>query len=68
MHRLIYQDMSENNKEIIERYLKRLKTVKNKAYDEMVTTQCVYQRIRKGIYNAVSIDGVIFVLEAENKE
>ena len=59
--------MSENNKEIIERYLKRLKTVKNKAYEEMVTTQCVYQRIRRGIYNAVSIDGVIFVVEEEGK-
>lgn len=51
--------------EKIEKYLKRLKTVKNKAYDEMVTTQCVYQRIRRGIYNAVSIDGVIFVVEEE---
>ena len=60
--------MSENNKEIINRYLKRLKTVKNKAYAEKVTTQCVYQRIRRVIYYAVSIDGVIFVLEAENKE
>lgn len=59
--------MSESNKEIIERYLKRLKTVKNKAYEEMVTTQCVYQRIRRGIYNAVSIDGVIFVVEEEGK-
>ena len=60
--------MSESNKEIIERYLKRLKTVKNKAYAEKVTTQCVYLRIRKGIYNAVTIDGVIFVLESEKKE
>ena len=57
--------MSENNKEIINRYLKRLKSVKSKAYAEKVTTQCVYQRIRKGIYNAVSIDGVIFVVEDE---
>lgn len=57
--------MSENNKEIIERYLKRLKTVKNKAYAEKVTTQCVYLRIRKGIYKAVTIDGVIFVVEDE---
>ena len=59
--------MSENNKEIINRYLKRLKTVKNKAYDEKVTTQCVYLRIRKGIYNAVTIDGVIFVVEDESE-
>ena len=60
--------MSENDKEIINRYLKRLKSVKNKAYAEKVTTQCVYLRIRKGIYKADTIDGVIFVLEAENKE
>lgn len=59
--------MSENNKETINRYLKRLKSVKNKAYDEKVTTQCVYQRIRRGIYNAVSIDGVIFVVEEEGE-
>ena len=57
--------MSENNKEIINRYLKRLKSVKNKAYAEKVTTQCVYLRIRKGIYKAVTIDGVIFVVEDE---
>lgn len=54
--------------EKIEKYLKRLKTVKNKAIEEKVSTQCVYLRIRKGIYNAVTIDGVIFVLETENKE
>ena len=52
-------------KEIIDRYLKRLKTVKNKAMEEKVTSQCVYLRIRKGIYNAVTIDGVIFVVEDE---
>lgn len=57
--------MSENDKEIINRYLKRLKSVKNKAYAEKVTTQCVYLRIRKGIYKAVTIDGVIFVVEDE---
>ena len=57
--------MSENNKEIINRYLKRLKSVKNKAYAEKVTTQCVYLRIREGIYKAVTIDGVIFVVEDE---
>ena len=52
-------------KEIIDRYLKRLKTVKNKAMEEKVTSQYVYLRIRKGIYNAVTIDGVIFVVEDE---
>lgn len=59
--------MDKSNKEVIEEYLKRLKTVKNKAIKEVVTTQCVYQRIRKGIYNAVSIDGVIFVVEEEGE-
>ena len=59
--------MEKSNKEVIEGYLKRLKTVKNKAIKEVVTTQCVYQRIRKGIYNAVSIDGVIFVVEEEGE-
>ena len=60
---MIDKDMNKIENEVIERYLKRLKTVKNKAIEEVVTTQCIYQRIRKGIYNAVSIDGVIFVVE-----
>lgn len=57
--------MEKSNKEVIEGYLKRLKTVKNKAIKEVVTTQCVYQRIRRGIYKVVSIDGVIFIVEDE---
>ena len=57
--------MEKINKEVIEGYLKRLKTVKNKAIKEVVTTQCVYQRIRRGIYNVVLIDGVIFIVEDE---
>lgn len=57
--------MDKSNKEVIEGYLKRLKTVKNKAIKEVVTTQCVYQRIRRGVYKVVSIDGVIFVVEDE---
>lgn len=64
---MIDKDMNKIENEVIERYLKRLKTVKNKAIEEVVTTQCVYQRIRKGIYNAVSIDGVIFVVEEEGE-
>ena len=60
---MIAKDINKIENEVIERYLKRLKTVKNKAIEEVVTTQCIYQRIRKGIYNAVSIDGVIFVVE-----
>ena len=64
---MIDKDMNKVDNEVIERYLKRLKTVKNKAIEEVVTTQCVYQRIRKGIYNAVSIDGVIFVVEEEGE-
>ena len=64
---MIDKDMNKVDNEVIERYLKRLKTVKNKAIEEVVTTQCVYQRIRKGVYNAVSIDGVIFVVEEEGE-
>lgn len=64
---MIDKDMNKIENEVIERYLKRLKTVKNKAIEEVVTTQCIYQRIRKGIYNAVSIDGVIFVVEEEGE-
>jgi hypothetical protein len=52
------------NKEIKD-FISRLKTVKNKACDERCSVLTVYNRIKKGIYKEVVIDGVKFVLEEE---
>lgn len=52
------------NKEI-EAFLKRLKTVRTKAWEEKITVQAVYNRIARGIYQSVEIDGVKFILEDE---
>lgn len=51
--------------EKIKKFLSRLKTVKNKACDERVTVKTIYSRIDKGLYNAVNIDGKIFVIEED---
>lgn len=49
--------------EEIKDFLNRLKTVKNKACDERCSVLTVYNRIKKGVYKEVVIDGVKFVLE-----
>lgn len=53
--------------EEIKDFLNRLKTVKNKACDERCSVLTVYNRIKKGVYKEVVIDGVKFVLEEEEK-
>lgn len=50
------------NKEVQE-FISRLKTVKNKACDERVTTKTIYDRAKKGCYQMVEIDGVKFILD-----
>lgn len=53
------------NKEVQE-FISRLKTVKNKACDERCSVITVYNRIKKGIYKEVVIDGVKFIVEPKN--
>ena len=50
-------------RKIIDNYISRLKTVKTKAYEEKVTTQCIYLRIKNGLYNTVVSDGITFIEE-----
>lgn len=54
------------NKEVQE-FISRLKTVKNKACDERVTTKTIYDRASKGIYEMLNIDGVKFIVEPNNE-
>lgn len=51
--------------EQIKEFLSRLKTVKNKACDERVTVKTVHNRVKKGDYRMVEIDGVKFIVEEE---
>lgn len=49
--------------EKIKSFLCRLKTVKNKACDERVTPKTIYDRIAKGKYETVVLDGIKFIVE-----
>lgn len=44
-------------------FLSRLKSVKEKAFEERLTVQSIYNRIRKGIYETVEIGGITFIVE-----
>lgn len=54
--------VEDKSKEVKE-FLSRLKTFKNKACDERVTILTVYNRVRKGVYQTIEIDGVKFIVE-----
>lgn len=49
-------------KENIE-FIERLKSVRRKAQEENVCVKTIYQRIDKGIYRSIKIDGIIFIVE-----
>ena len=53
--------------EEIKEFIRRLKTVKNKAFEERCSVLTVYNRLKNGIYKEVVIDGVKFVLEEGKK-
>lgn len=55
-------------KEEIRKYLSRLVTIKNKACNERVVVNTIYNRVEKGIYEMIEIDGVKFIVEPETKE
>lgn len=50
------------NKEVKE-FLSRLKSIKDKAFEEKVVTKTIYDRIKKGIYETVEIGGMMFIVE-----
>lgn len=54
--------------EEVKNFLSRLKTVKNKAWDERVTVKTVHDRAKKGIYNMIEIDGVKFIVEPSDDD
>lgn len=52
--------------EEVKEFFGRLKTFKNKACDERVTILTVYNRVRKGVYQTIEIDGVKFIVEPKS--
>lgn len=54
--------------EEIKAFISRLKTVKNKACDERVTVKTVHDRVKKGIYQMIDIDGCKFIVEPKKEE
>lgn len=54
--------------EEVKQYLSRLKSVKDKAFEERVVTKTIYDRIKKGIYETTEIGGMMFIVEPEKEE
>lgn len=55
------------NKEVKE-FLSRLKSIKDKAFEERVVTKTIYDRIKKGIYETVEIGGMMFIIEHKKED
>lgn len=53
--------------EEVRKFLGRLKSVNEKAYEERVTVRTIYDRILKGIYEIVEIGGMKFIIEPEEE-
>lgn len=54
--------------EEVREFLSRLKSVKDKAFEERVVTKTIYDRIEKGIYKTIEIGGMKFIVEPKSKE
>ena len=53
-----------DNKEIIDEFISKLKTIAVKAREEGVSVQAIHSRISRGLYKTVNICGVTFILSA----
>lgn len=54
--------------EEIKEYLSRLKSIKDKAFEERVVTKTIYDRIKKGMYETTEIGGMMFIVEPKKEE
>lgn len=54
--------------EEVQKFISRLKSVKDKAFEERVVTKTIYDRIAKGIYQTIDIGGMKFIVEPEEEE
>lgn len=53
-------------KEILD-FLSRLKSIKDKAFEERVVTKTIYDRIAKGMYETIEIGGMKFIVEPKKE-
>lgn len=53
--------------EEVKQYLSRLKSIKDKAFEERVVTKTIYDRIKKGIYETTEIGGMMFIVEPKKE-
>lgn len=54
--------------EEVKQYLSRLKSIKDKAFEERVVTKTIYDRIKKGIYETTEIGGMMFIVEPKKED
>lgn len=54
--------------EEVKQYLSRLKSIKDKAFEERVVTKTIYDRIKKGMYETTEIGGMMFIVEPKKEE
>lgn len=54
--------------EEVKQYLSRLKSIKDKAFEERVVTKTIYDRIKKGIYETTEIGGMMFIVEPKKEQ
>lgn len=52
----------------VKEFLSRLKSIKDKAFEEKVVTKTIYDRIKKGIYETVEIGGMMFIVEPKKED
>lgn len=52
-----------NNKETIDEFISKLKTIAVKAREEGVSVQAIHSRIKRGVYKTIIISGVTFIIE-----
>lgn len=51
-----------DNKENIDEFISKLKTVAVKAREEKVSVQAIHARIKRGLYKTVDICGITFII------
>lgn len=53
--------------EEVKEFLSRLKSIKDKAFEERVVTKTIYDRIAKGMYETIEIGGMKFIVEPKKE-
>lgn len=49
-------------------YLRRLKRVSTKAFEEHTSPKIIHERTKRGVYEMIEIDGMKFIVEPKNED